>query len=350
MKIQELACHLNAQVDPTLDLQITGVSTLEEAGPSQVTFLANPKYTRKLKDSLAGAILVSKTFVGSLPMPALWVDDPYLAFAQVIELFHRKPSLPQIVHSTAIIGQGVSLGSNVAVGAYVVIGDQVQIGDNVTIYPHCMIYDGAIIGAGSTLHSHVVVREQVRLGQRVILQNGAVIGADGYGFVPCQDGRFYKILQAGTVVLEDDVEVQAHSTIDRATIGETRVGRGTKIDNLVQVGHGSTIGEDTLLCAQVGLAGSTKVGNQVILTGQVGATGHLTIGDRVVAAARSAILQSVPPGTQVAGYPAIAHQQWLRAMAELKNLPQIVRRLRKLEQHLEAETPPEQADSQNPQP
>ncbi len=345
MQIQELARQLNAQVDAALDLQITGVSTIEDAGPTDVTFLSNLKYIRKLKDCQAGAILVSNTFAGPLPMPALRVENPYLGFAQVIELFHHKPSPRRTVHATAILGEGVVLGENVAIGAYAVIGNQVQIGNDVTIYPHCMIYEGAVIGAGSTLHSHVVVREQVRLGQRVILQNGAVIGADGYGFVPCRDGTFYKIVQAGTVVLEDDVEVQSQTTIDRATIGETRVGRGTKIDNLVQVGHGSTIGEHTLLCAQVGLAGSTKVENHVILAGQVGVTGHLTIGDRVVAAARTTIIQSVAPGAQVAGYPAIGHQQWLRVMAELKNLPQVVRRLRKLEQKLAAHAPAEQANS-----
>ena len=334
MNIQDLAHALKGQVDPALDLEISGVGTMEEAGPSEVTFLSNPKYIRKLKDCQAGAILVSAKFEGPLSIPALYVENPYLAFAQAIELFNHKPIPPRTIHPTVVLGQRVTLGKNVAIGAYVVVGDDVQIGDDVTIHSHCAIYEGASIGAGSTLHSHAVVREYVRLGQRIVLQNGAVIGADGFGFAPQQDGSYYKIMQAGTVVLEDDVEVQVNSAVDRATIGETRVGRGTKIDNLVQVGHGCTLGEHTLLCGQVGLAGSTKVGNYVTLTGQVSTAGHLTVGDRVVAAMRSCILQSVPAGMQVSGYPAMEHKSWLRLMTELKNLLQIARRVKKLEQKL----------------
>lgn len=334
MQIRALAHALGAEVDPQLELEITGVNTIEAAGPQDVTFLGNPKYAAKLNTCQAGAILVAQSFAVPLLIPVLRVDHPYLAFAKALELFHPPSKPKRAIHPTAVLGQGVVLGCNVAIGAYSVVGDRVVIGDNVTIFPHCMIYDGAVIGAGSTLHSHVVVREQVQLGQRVILQNGAVIGADGYGFVPLPDGSHYKIPQVGTVVLEDDVEVQAQTTIDRATVGVTRVGQGSKIDNLVQVGHNSTIGEHTLLCGQVGLAGSTQVGNHVVLAGQVGAAGHLTIGDRTIAAARSTILQSVPPNSQVGGFPAIDHKLWLRVVTELKQLPQMVRRLRHLEQKL----------------
>lgn len=334
MQIQALAKFLNAQVDPTLSVEITGVGTLEEAGSSELTFLSNPKYISKLKDAQAAAVLVTPAFTGKSSAPLMVVEDPYLAFAKTIELFHAKPTPPAGIHPTAVLGQEVVLGKNVSIGAYVVIGDRVQIGDGVTIHPHCMIYDQAVIGAGSLLHSHAVVRESVQLGQRVILQNGAVIGSDGYGFAPLKDGSFYKILQAGTVVIDDDVEVQAHAAIDRATIGTTKVGRGTKIDNLVQVGHGSTIGKHSLLCAQTGIAGSTQIGNHVILAGQAGTTGHLKVGDRVVAAARTGISQSVPPGKQIGGFPEVEHKLWLRMMIQLKNLPQIVQRLRKVEQKL----------------
>lgn len=334
MHIQELARHLQAEVDPGLDLEIQGVAAMEDAGPQAVTFLANPKYIAKLNQCRAAAILIARQFTGAVSLPTLRVEHPYLAFAQAIALFHQPPQPPRTIHPTAVLGTEVVLGQNVAIGAYAVIGNQVQIGDDVTIYPHCVVYDGAVIGPGAILHSHVVVREQVRLGARVILQNGAVIGADGFGFVPLPDGTYHKIMQAGTVVLEDDVEVQAQATVDRATLGETRVGRGTKIDNLVQVGHNSQIGQHSVLCAQVGLAGSTQVGDHVTLAGQVGAAGHLKIGDRVVAAARSGIIQSIPAGTQVCGYPAIEHKLWLRVMAELKHLPQLVRRLRRLEQKL----------------
>ncbi len=347
MQIQELAHLVQAEAEPGFKLEITGVATIDEAEPGDVTFLSNPKYIAKLPTCRAGAIFVDRNFDAKVAIPTLRVENPYLAFAQAIELFHCKPQLARTVHPTAILGEGVSLGKNVAIAAYVVIGDQVQIGDDVTIHPHCAIYDGAVIGAGSTLHSHVVIREQVCLGARVIIQNGVVLGADGYGFVPMADGTFYKIMQAGTVIIEDDVEVQANTAIDRATVGATQIGRGTKIDNLVQIGHGSKVGEHSLLCGQVGLAGSTLVGNHVILAGQVGAAGHLTIGDRVVAAAKAGISNSLPAGSQVAGYPAIDHKLWLRITAELKNLTTLSRRLRKLEQKLSSSpnSPTDPADS-----
>ncbi|MBW4553712.1 MAG: UDP-3-O-(3-hydroxymyristoyl)glucosamine N-acyltransferase [Aphanocapsa sp. GSE-SYN-MK-11-07L] len=334
MQLQELAQLVQAQVESECSLEITGVATIDEAEPGDVTFLSNPKYIAKLPTCRAGAIFVADNFDTKLAMPTLRVKNPYLAFAQAIELFHHKPQLARTVHPTAVLGEGVSLGQNVAIAAYVVIGNHVQIGDDVTIHPHCAIYDQAVIGAGSTLHSHVVIREQVRLGARVIVQNGAIVGADGYGFVPLADGSFYKILQAGTVILEDDVEVQANSAIDRATVGATEIGRGTKIDNLVQIGHGSKVGQNSLLCGQVGLAGSTQVGNQVILAGQVGIAGHLTLGDRVVVAAQSGITKSLPAGSQVAGYPAIDHKLWLRTSAEFKNLATLSQRLRSLEKKL----------------
>jgi UDP-3-O-[3-hydroxymyristoyl] glucosamine N-acyltransferase len=334
MQIQELADLLQAKAEPGYKLEITGVATIDEAEPGDVTFLSNSKYIAKLPTCRAGAIFVADNFDAKVTIPTLRVDNPYLAFARAIELFHSKPELARTIHPTAILGAGVSLGENVAIAAYVVIGNHVQIGDNVTIHPHCAVYDGAVIGADSTLHSHVVVREQVRLGARVIVQNGVILGADGYGFVPLADGSFYKILQAGTVIIEDDVEVQANTAIDRATVGATEIGRGSKIDNLVQIGHGSKVGEHSLLCGQVGLAGSTQVGNHVILAGQVGAAGHLTIGDRVIAAAKTGINNSLPADSQVAGSPAIEHKLWLRITAELKNLTTFSRRLRKLEQRL----------------
>ena len=301
MHIQALAQTLKAKVDATLDFEITGVAPMMEATAHEVTFLANPKYQSQLQTSLAGAVLVAPNFEGHAPMPMLHVDHPYLAFAQAIELFHAKPQTTPGIHPTAVLGEGVALGQNVSIGAYTVIGNHVQIGDNVTIHPHCTIYDHVTLETGALLHSHVVLREAVRVGERVILQNGVVIGADGYGFVPLADGSFYKILQAGTVVLEDDVEVQAQTAIDRATIGTTRIGQGTKVDSLVQIGHGCTVGQHSLLCGQVGLAGSTQVGNHVTLAGQVGAAGHLTIGDRVVAAAKTGIHQSLAPGAKVVG-------------------------------------------------
>lgn len=333
MQIQDIARYLNAQLEPDkLELDILGVATIEEATPAEITFLSNPKYISKLKNCNAGAIIVSPQFVSeNLSIPLLRVAHPYLAFAKAIELFYHPTQPPAKIHPTAVIGENVTLGQNVAIGPYVVIGDRVKIEDNVIIHPHCTIYEGTEIGADSIIHSNVVVRENVKLGRRVILQNGTIIGADGFGFVPMPDGTYYKIFQAGNVILEDDVEVQSLSAIDRATIGTTQVAKGTKIDNLVQVGHGCKIGQNTLLCGQVGLAGSTEIGNNVILTGKVGASGHLKIGDRVIATFGSRILQSVKPGTQVSGYPAVDRQLWLRIVAALKKLPQIMQRLRNLE-------------------
>jgi UDP-3-O-[3-hydroxymyristoyl] glucosamine N-acyltransferase len=336
MLIQTLAQALNAELDPHPSLEqgveITDVATIEDAGATEITFLANPKYIPKLRQSQAGAVLLSRQFQDpSLTLPVLRVADPYLAFAKAIELFHRKPQPPRQIHATAVLGEGVELGANVAIGAYVVIGDRVKIGDNVTIHPHCAIYEEAEIGADSILHSHVVVREAVKLGQRVIIQNGAVIGADGFGFAPQADRSYYKIMQAGTVILEDDVEVQVNTAIDRATIGVTRVGKGSKIDNLVQIGHGCTIGQNTLLCGHVGLAGSTQVGNRVILAGAVTVAGHLAIGDDSVASMRSMVMSAVPPKSQVGGYPSMEHGQWLKSMAALKKLPDLGQRVRQLE-------------------
>ena len=337
MHIQALAQQLDAQLEPAeADREIFGVATLEEATTQEVTFLSNPKYISKVRSSRAGAILVAQDFDASgLMLPILRVKHPYLAFAKAIELFHRKPQQPRGVHPTAVIGESVVLGEGVSIGAYVVISDGVTVGDNVVIHPHCMIYEGAVIGANSVLHSHAVVREQVHLGTGVILQNSAIIGSDGFGFVPLPDGSFYKILQAGKVSLGNNVEVQALSAIDRATIGTTEVGEGSKIDNLVQVGHGSKIGQHSLLCGQVGLAGSTEIGNHVILAGKVGAAGHLKIEDQAVAAAGSQIAKSVRAGETVMGYPAMEQKRWVKAIALFKDLPNIVQRLRKLEKQME---------------
>jgi len=333
MEIATLAAQLDGQLNPPdLKLEITGVGTMEEATADQITFLANPKYLAKLPDCRAGAILVAPGLdAPDLRIPRIEVAHPYYAFARAIALFHSPPPPKPGIHPTVILGEGVELGENVTMGAYVVVGDRARIGDHVVIHPHCAIYADAVIGAGSILHSHVAIREGVILGERVIVQNGAVIGGDGFGFVPMPDGTFYKILQAGTVTLGDDVEIQALSAIDRATIGTTTIGPGTKVDNLVQVGHGCKIGDHTLLCGQVGLAGSTTVGNHVILAGQVGAAGHLTIGDRVQVGASSGINHSIPPNTQVSGYPAIDHKLWLRVSAALKLLPDLIQRVRRLE-------------------
>jgi UDP-3-O-[3-hydroxymyristoyl] glucosamine N-acyltransferase len=334
MHVQELARRLGAVADPALKVEIDGVAPMEEAGASQVTFFNNPTYGVALKSTRAGAVLVGKEFKGECPAPLLRVANPYLAFAHAIALFHAPPAPPAGVHPTAILGAGVVLGKDVSIGPYVTLGDRVAVGDGTTIHPHCVVYRDARIGKGCLLHSHAVVREEVRLGDRVILQNGAIVGADGFGFAPRGDGTYEKIPQAGTVELGDDVEVQALSCVDRATIGVTSVGNGTKIDNLVQVGHGSRVGKDTLLCGQVGLAGTTHVGDRVTLAGQVGVAGHLTIGDGATVTAQSGVMDNIPAGELWGGFPAVPFRDYKLAIFYFLKLPELVKRLKALERQV----------------
>ncbi len=332
MKLSEIARKIGARLEGA-DIEVTGIAPLAEARPDQLSFLANPVYTPQLQTTRAGAIILSPE-CGPLDRPTLRHENPYLAFARALELFYRPPLPPPGIHPTAVIHPSTRLGRNVSVGAYTIIAEACVIGDEVIIHGHCTIYPHVTIGRQSILHSHCVVREYCRLGERVILQNGACIGSDGFGYAKQPDGRWYKIVQAGRVVIEDDVEIGAHATIDRAAIGETRIRSGTKIDNLVQIGHGCSVDADSLLCAQVGLAGSTKVGKRVILAGQVGAAGHLTIGDDVVATAQSGIPHSIPAGETVSGYPAIRNRDWLKASALFRRLPELAQRLRRLERRM----------------
>ena len=325
--LSQLATLLNASIDGPGDTIITGVSGLERATAEQLTFLANPRYSAAAEATRAGAVLVSLQ-AGRLAVPTLRVSDPYLAFAQAVALFHEPPTYAPGVHSTAIVAESVKLGQKVHIGAYVVLMERVIVGDGAVILPHSVVYSDAQIGRNSLMHAHVVVREGCVLGEDVTIQSGAVIGGDGFGFAKRPDGGWMKIPQSGRVIIEDGVEIQANACVDRASIGETRIGAGTKIDNLVQVGHGSTVGRDTLLCAQVGLAGSTKVGDRVILAGQVGVAGHCSIGDDAVATAQSGIPRDVPAGQTVSGYPAIENRRWLKSVALANRLPELLRNLK----------------------
>jgi UDP-3-O-[3-hydroxymyristoyl] glucosamine N-acyltransferase len=262
-------------------------------------------------------------------------QNPYLAWAKAIELFYHPPSYAPGIHPTAVVHPEArkKLGKNAHIGPYVVIDEDVVIGDNAVLLAHVVIYRGVTIGNNFFAHAHAVVREFCHLGDNVLLQNGAVIGCDGFGFAKDDQARWHKIVQSGNVVVESDAELQANTCIDRASIGETRIGRGTKIDNLVQVGHSCTIGHDTLLCAQVGLAGTTEVGNNVILAGQVGVSGHVKIGDGAIAIAQSGIPHDVPQGAMVSGAPAIDHKLWLKCCAAYARLPEIAKAVRKLSEH-----------------
>ena len=327
MNLTALAAALNATLHGDGSPQITGVASIETAGPTEITFVANPKYAALARTTKAAAVLVDPAFP-EIRTPTLRLANPYLAFAQAIELFYQPPTYAPGVHPTAAIDPTATIGKQAHIGPYVVVGPNATIGDHATLLAHTVIYANARIGAHFFAHAHSIVREHCVLGDHVTLQNGAIIGADGFGFAKTSTGAWHKILQSGPAILEDAVEVQANACIDRASIGETRIRRGAKIDNLVQVGHGSTVGEDTLLCAQVGLAGSSIIGKHVILAGQVGVAGHCTIGDGAIATAQSGIPNDVPPGKIVSGYPAIDNRQWFRGVALFNKLPDILRDLR----------------------
>ncbi|HEX5410973.1 MAG TPA: UDP-3-O-(3-hydroxymyristoyl)glucosamine N-acyltransferase [Terriglobia bacterium] len=322
MRLGEIAAKLGCRLEGPGHLEITGVAGLEEAGPSDLTFLSNPKYRRKLRETRAAAIILSAEEPDP-GRPTLRSANPYLDFARALELFYPPLRAEPGIHPTAAIAESARIGDSPSIGPYVVIGARVEIGNDCVIKGHVVIYDGARIGHRFFAHSHVVVRENVQIGDDVVLQNGAIIGSDGFGFARQADGSYYKIVQSGSVVIEDGVEVQANACIDRATVGVTRLRRGAKVDNLVQVGHACDIGENSLLCGQSGLAGSCKVGNNVVLAGQVGVAGHLTIGDNVIATAQTGIPSDVGSNKTISGYPAMDNSRWLKCSAAYTRLPEI---------------------------
>ena len=334
MKLKEIAEKLGCEMEGAGNVEIAGVAGIEKAGPGMLTFFSNPKYRRMLGTTRAAAILAAPS-AGPMPLPVLRSANPYLDFARAIEFFHEAPRFAPGIHPTAVIAKTARIGDGSHLGPYCFVDEGVEIGAHAVLHSFVAIYRGARIGAHFFAHSHAVVREGCVIGQRVILQNGVVVGADGFGFARCEDGSWKKMLQTGPAVIEDDVEIQANACVDRATVGETRIRRGVKIDNLVQVGHASSVGENTLLCAQVGLAGTTTVGSGCILAGQVGAAGHLTIGDGAVVTAQSGVPGNVPPGAQYSGYPAIESRAWKKCVAAFLRLPEMVRTVRKLEEERE---------------
>lgn len=328
MKLSKLAATLQATIENgSPDTQITGVAGIEQATAGQITFVANPKYSAAARSTRASAVIVSEDFP-TTSVALLRSKNPYLAFAKAIELFYQPPKYAEGIHATAVIHPTAKLGPHAHIGPCVVIDRDVTIGAHATLLAHVVIYPGAKIGDHFFAHAHSVVREHCRIGNNVILQNGVVVGADGFGFAKDDSGRWHKIVQSGPAVLEDNVEVQANACIDRASVGETCIANGAKIDNLVQVGHGSRVGENSLLCAQAGLAGSTDIGKNVILAGQVGVAGHCKIGDGAIATAQSGIPNDVPAGAVVSGYPAIDNKLWLRCSAIFHRLPELMKALR----------------------
>lgn len=335
MKLSELAQQTGAQIEGDAEMEINGAAGLEIAKQGDVTFLANPRYTSKVNETRASAIYVGEKVLVKKEIAVLRASDPYLAYTRALRLFHPEPAFTPFIHPSAQIDLSAKLAADVWIGAGVVIGREVIINAGVRIYPNVTIYDDVQVGEGTVIHSNVSLREGTRVGARNVIYNNAVIGCDGFGYAKDEEGRWLKIPQAGKVVLEDDVEIGAGTTIDRASVGETRIARGTKIDNQVQIGHSCLVGEDTLLCAQVGLAGSTRIGNRVILAGQVGVAGHLTVGDDAVLMAGAGTFKDVPPGKVMSGgIPAFDHRDSLRTMAAIRKLADLPRTLRALETRL----------------
>ncbi|HWW74950.1 MAG TPA: UDP-3-O-(3-hydroxymyristoyl)glucosamine N-acyltransferase [Pyrinomonadaceae bacterium] len=339
MKLIELAAQTGSRLEPetAAEIEIDGAAGLDEAEPGHVTFLANPRYTPRVQTTRASAVYLAEgTEPGREDIAALYTRDPYLAYTRALRLFHPEPEFEAFIHPSAVIDPSARLGAGVNVGACAVVGRGVVIGERVRLFPNVTVYDGVTIGDDTVIHSGVALREGTRVGARVTIHNNVVLGSDGFGYAKDEEKRWLKIPQTGRVVVEDDVEIGAGTTVDCASVGETRIARGAKIDNLVQVGHSCAVGEDALLCAQVGLAGSSRVGRRVILAGQVGVAGHLEIGDDAVLTAKSATSHDVPAGRVISGIPAFDNRDWLRSTAAFRRLGDMQRTLRALEARLAA--------------
>jgi UDP-3-O-[3-hydroxymyristoyl] glucosamine N-acyltransferase len=335
VKLADLAVRLGCRLEGDGTLEIARVAGIEDAGPGDVTFLANPKYASKVGATRASAIIADDALAAA-PCAVLRAPQPYLAFAEAVALLMaRTPASPGI-SPLAAIDPTAEIGPDVVIGPFAAIGARVRIGPRTIIGPHVAVNAGASIGADCVLHAHVSVREDVRIGDRVVIQDAAVIGSDGFGFARRPDGTHQKIPQVGGVVVEDDVEIGAHVAIDRPAVGDTRIGAGTKIDNLVQIAHGVKIGRNVLLAAQVGIAGSTTLDDDVMMAGQSGATGHVRLGRAAVVSAKSAVTKDVPAGQQVAGIPAGPIDEWREFTVLLRRLPELKRALADLEARLAA--------------
>ncbi len=333
MKLGELASRLGAELRGNPELEITGVNGIEVAGPTEITFVANPRYTSLARTTHAAAIVVEPEFQ-EIAAATLRIKNPYHAFSRALGLFYQPPAYPPGIHHTAVIDPTAVIGPGAHIGPYAVVSPNVRLGPHATLLSHVVLYPGVQVGSHFFAHAHAVVRENCILGDHVTLENGVIIGADGFGFSKNDQGHWEKIPQSGPVRIGSRVDVQANATIDRATVGATEIGDGTKVDNLVQVGHGSRVGNDTLLCAQTGLAGSSVIGNNVILAGQVGIAGHCTVGDGVILTAQSAVSHDVPPGKMISGSPGFDNRVWLRAVTIFQRLPELLKRLDRLEKQI----------------
>jgi len=334
LKLSELAERLECRLEGDGDIEIRRVAGIVRAEPGDLTFVANRRYLKYLPSTNASAVIVGGASAVSTSAAVLRCDRPDLAFAHAVGLFAQVTPPPRGVDQLAAVAPDARIGPEVSIGPFVVVGPGARIGARCVIFPNVVIGAGATIGEDCILHAHVSIREGVTLGQRVILHDGVVVGSDGFGFVTQPDGEHFKIPQHADVVIEDDVEIGANTTVDRPAVGETRVAAGTKIDNLVQIGHGVTIGHRVLFAAQVGVSGSTVIEDDVVLAGQVGVAGHVHIGKGVVATAQTGIPNSVEAGAVVSGYPAIPNRDWLRSSAGFRLLPGLRKRVADLEHRI----------------
>ena len=327
--LKEIADLIGGEISGDGSVVITGVAGIKEAEDGDITFLANPKYAPLLNTTRASAIITNYD-VFDAPKPIIRVKNPSLAFSKTISSFTpHEPIKPSGVHSSAIIGKDVSLGKNVSIGPYVVIEEGVSLGGNSVVYPGTFMGHHAKIGNDALIYSNVSIRERVIIGKNVIIHSGTVIGSDGFGFVAVE-GKHHKIPQIGIVEIGDDVEIGANVTIDRARFAKTVIGRGTKIDNLVQIAHNVIVGENSLIISQAGISGSTVIGNNVVIAGQAGLVGHIKIGDGAVLAAQAGVTKSVPENTVVSGYPARKHETAIKVNACVQNLPKLYKEMKDL--------------------
>lgn len=336
MKLAELAEKTFSRIEQgNADLEIMSAAGLDIAEASDITFLANPKYTPQIRETRAGAIFLNdKEQIERADIAVLRAKDPYLAYTRALRIFNPNAEIKTFIHPKAFVAETARIAENVEIQANAFVGENCVIESGTKIFPNATVYDNVKIGKNCRIHSGVSIRENSEIGDNVIIHNNSTVGSDGFGYAKDEEKRWLKIPQTGRVVIEDDVEIGANSAIDCASVGETRIKRGVKIDNLVQIGHSCTVEEDSLICAQTGLAGSSIIGKRVILAGQVGIAGHLRVGDDVVVTAKSATSHDVENGKIISGVPAFDNRDWLRSIAAFRRLGEIARTVRDLEKRL----------------